>query len=173
MANRGRYPVRLRAGGRRATDWVLGFGSTAFTAIAGTTKVLLASIDVSAANTPGTIVRTRGGIFVVTGAATAGQNIIGAVGLALVSDVARAAGIGSIPGPFTDALWDGWFWYQSLLYQSQSAGASFNVEGRFYPIDSKAMRKMEGDSGLVWVVENGGANSFNIAGDIRMLVKSG
>ncbi len=59
-------PVRLRAGRRRATDWVLGFGSTAFAVVATGTKVLLGSIALSAGNTPGTIVRTRGTISIGT-----------------------------------------------------------------------------------------------------------
>ena len=44
-----------------------------------------------------------------TNETAASENQLGAFGIALVNDVAAALGVTGIPGPATDALWDGWF----------------------------------------------------------------
>ncbi len=79
---------------------------------------------------------------------------LGAWGLVVVSDLALAAGVASIPGPVTDASDDGWFVWEPLLNRMQSASL---LEPRIFEFDSKAMRRVEEGSGIAVVVENASA----------------
>ncbi len=164
---------RLTPGRRRATDWELGFQGTGATTIVAGTKVLLASLADPSVHGPGTIVRSRGYFGILTDQSAASEDQIGAVGMTLVSNQALTAGAAAIPGPSTDALWDGWFWWQSFAQRMRVATAVGEFRGQVYQIDSKAMRKLETGQALVLMVENASAtNAFQISIDIRILVKA-
>ena len=57
----------------------------------------------------------------------------------IVTDLAAAAGIASIPAPITDAGDDGWFVHQSFA-QAQSRVHTGGPTSTWYLIDSKAKR---------------------------------
>ncbi len=171
MAVRRRTSFRTR-GARRATDWSLGFRPVALTPVAVGSKLLLGSLTQPGIRGPGTIVRTRGGLYFQTDQEAADEVQIGAVGMMLVTQAALTAGAAAIPGPSIDALNDGWFWWQSLLHAQFVAGGNPTKPGRFIEIDSKAMRKFDDGMALVLMVENASPiNVFEIAVDIRILVK--
>ncbi len=122
-----------------------------------------------------TIVRTRGvvGVRPATGIET-DVEITGAFGLAVVSDRAFAAGVASVPGPFTDASWDGWFVWHSFTYALEaSAGATptavLDMANRLQ-VDSKAMRKISDEETIVLVAESQ-TNAFRIDMPLRLLMK--
>ena len=175
---RGRIVSPLRARSRRATDWQLQFTSTASVAIAANSKVLVASITgtVLADISPATVIRTRGILQWRSDQAGGTEEQLGAMGLCFVNDLALAAGAASIPGPVAEATFDGWFVHQFLASATGGAlpATATEVWTKAVEIDSKAMRKFDGDLGLALMVENShGSNAFNVAIFLRILVKAG
>ncbi len=132
-----------------------------------------------------TTVRLRGDMFfALTTAAASGDGFSGAVGIALVSDEAAAAGVASVPDPRSteEADWDGWIYHRFFNVFSAGvvtqAGVSLSWSGNGaevfrMEIDSKAMRKWsEGNSmvGVIGAVERGTATMVFHA-DTRQLFK--
>ena len=102
---------------------------------------------------------------------TADLEIIGAFGLCVVSDQALAAGIASIPGPFADADWDGWFVWRSFNRQLEnitSAGILWHFDD--IEVDSKAMRKIS-DNNTIAIVAQSASGAFQISMPLRLLLK--
>jgi len=159
---------------RRLTDWQLGFITNAYVTVPANSKVLLASITAAMLATvaPATIIRTRGIVSVTSDQAAAVEEQLGGIGLTFVSELARAAGVASIPGPVSDFGWEGWFVHQ-FFAQKQQLGANANMS-QVYEIDSRAMRKFDDDSGLALVAENiDTTEGLDIAVFLRILVKAG
>ncbi len=177
MANR-RRGGNFSRGSPRLTDWALGTFPISSTAIPAATKVLAVSFGAAVLTTvgPGTIIRTRGTLWVGSDQTTATEDQAGALGIAFVNETARALGVTAIPGPATDALFDGWFVHQFIaqrVYNITNAGVDM-AAGHVYNIDSKAMRKFEGDEGLVIMLENtGSTDGFVAMLGLRFLVKAG
>ena len=179
MANR---IVRSSFAGRRskrATDWAIGANSTGGITVPAASKVLLIGFSAAtlAPQAPATIVRTRGVLTIFSDQGAAAENQIGAFGIALVNDTARALGPTAIPGPSSVSLWDGWFVFQEF-HQNFTFGSAVGTQqggaGMSYVLDSKAMRKFEGDQGLVVMIENGHAtHGLAVMFGFRMLVKAG
>ena len=82
---------------------------TAFTTVPAASKVLISTFVLADALVDLTILRTVGRFSVGSDQSAGLEPQIGAWGLILVTDRAVAAGVASIPGPFTDAPDDGWF----------------------------------------------------------------
>jgi len=107
-------------------------------------------------NNPGigeTIRRTRGRFFVESDQGLGVESQVGAFGAMVVTDVAAAAGIAAIPGPVTEANDDGWFLWEAIVQR----GIDSNIgpeTGFVYNFDSKAMRRVEEGSQIVFIVEN-------------------
>ena len=118
--------------------------------VAASTKVLL---DVVVLSNPGineTVRRTRGIVLVESDQDSINETFTGAIGMAVVTDLAIAAGAASIPGPVTDANDDGWFVWQPFAGRgSQQTGGEWQAE-----FDSKAMRRIEEGYGVAVMVEN-------------------
>ncbi len=138
-----------------------GSASTAGIAVAGNTKVLIATFVLSNPNIDETILRTVGLLAVKSDQTTADEEQIGALGFIIVNDLAVAAGVASIPGPITDRGDDGWFVYvpiaQAFNFES-GIGVNPNMSTQ-YPFDSKAKRKIQEGSQVAVVVENAHATS--------------
>ena len=170
MSPRNRLPARAGST-KRLVTWI-GPADQAFLAVAANTKVLLASFDAEAAflNRP-TIVRTRGAVDHAPTVVSADVNYIGAFGMAVVSDQAFGIGITAIPGPFSNADWDGWFVWRSFSYSYafDSAISARSVQETM-EIDSKAMRKVSVNETIVLVVESQ-SGAFSISVPVRMLLK--
>ena len=146
---------RFSSGKRRQTTWV-GPADQNYVAVATGAKTILASFDPAAAGlVKPTIVRNRGLLFVRPQVVTASLTLAGAWGIGVVTDRAFAAGAASIPGPFTDADWDGWMawgsWLQHWLVVSQIGSLYDSIE---MPIESKGMRKIADDETLVFMIES-------------------
>ncbi len=175
MARRiNQFRTSLVRGNARPVHWGISMQTSARVAVPANSKVLLIS-TLGALSTPITVIRTRGFFSVNTDQVAASEDQIGAFGIAVVNARARAAGVASIPGPFTDAIWDGWFVYQSFGQQfTFLTAAGFDpLSAVRYEIDSKAMRKVEGsDEDIVMVIENAHAtNGFEVMFNTRFLVK--
>ncbi len=156
---------------RRQLTWV-GPAEQAYVTVTNGSKVIIASFDAATNGLPKpTVVRTRGEVSVVPTTFAADLDIIGAYGLAIVSDRAFAAGAASIPGPFTDAGWDGWFVWRSFSQHVEFIdGTGFLITRMAHEVDSKAMRKITDDETLVLMAESQ-AGAFKISMPLRFLFK--
>ena len=169
MPNRFRRPRVV--GQRRLTQWVAP-ALQEFVTVASTTKVIISSFDAqNFALLRPTVVRTRGEIAIRASTYAADLNIVGAFGICVVSTDAFAAGVASIPGPFTDAEWNGWFVWRSFSYVvEQSSDVGVMQAAKFQEIDSKAMRKIATNETIVQVAESF-LGTFQISTPLRMLLK--
>ncbi len=123
---------------------------------------------------PFTIVRTRLVLHVRPDQVAATEDYGVAVGGAVVSDQAAAVGVTAVPTPDTDRVSDLFFFYEEtygLFFFGTGVGTQF-VGGQRLVIDSKAMRKVDEGSDVVFVQETqavvASATTF-LAG--RMLIK--
>ena len=160
-----------RTGHKRATFWGRSPADTAVTALAAGVSV----IDSSAGTAVGgmTLVRTRGHISVSTDQQIASEDLVGAVGLCIVSDEAFAAGVSAVPTPYTDQDSELWVMHQYFSQRSlfrDATGFTPNA-ATTWEFDSKAMRKMEFGQSLIFVVENGGTFGFNYWLNFATLLK--
>ena len=158
--------ARNQRGPRRRTHWSEISGAVTVTATGAT---LLSSL-------PGdhqgeTLIRSRGlAVTTLEAGNTVGDGFFGAIGLAIVSAAAAAAGVGSVPTPITEAAWDGW-----LMHRYISAVRAFEVGGpglyTQYELDSKVMRKVTEDDALILVVDvvETGTATMSIEARIRLL----
>jgi len=159
-------------GPQRQVTWV-GPADQGYTAVATTAKVIIGSFDPAANGlAKPTVVRTRGQVSINGGTGqSADLEIVGAFGLAVVSDRAFAAGVASIPGPFSDAGWDGWFVWRSFNFTQEfldATGIFLNFVNQ--EVDSKAMRKVTDDETIVLVAESQ-SGALKISMPLRMLLK--
>ena len=169
-----RFPVRSR----RQTDWALSVSTVALVNVPAASKVLASSFDASVLRdiAPATVIRTRGELLIITDNFGATEVQLGAFGIAFVNNVARTLGVTAIPGPGTDALFDGWFVHQFIQQKSVLlSGVGFESRSATrYVIDSKAMRKFDADLGLAIMIENQHASQgFDFALGLRFLIKAG
>ena len=120
-----------------------------------------------------TIVRVRGEIAVNPSPSSADNNIVGAWGMGIVSDEAFAAGAASIPGPWTNKNWGGWFAWQAVVGTFEvTTDISRLLMSLRYPIDSKAMRKVKTNETVVEMYESQ-ATAQTVASAWRMGLKIG
>ena len=174
---------RSRGGVRRATNWIASADPTAPTAIAAATAILHQSFTgvqlAGLAPAGGTIVRTRGTLWCRSDQVTASEDPIGAFGMMIVKDTARAIGITALPKPATDSPDDDFFlwtpWQASLTFVQQDAtGVQIFDRMRRFDFDSKAQRKFTTDDALVVTMENisasAGAAFYTL---FRILIKPG
>ncbi len=163
------FPTR---GAKRATQWIAPADQNVIAVSSGGSSVI-ASFNAGDAsfNSP-TIVRTRGEVSVQPQAFGADLAIAGAFGAGIISADALVAGIGSIPTPFDDADWGGWYVWQSfsILFEFSDATGLLFPAGVSYQVDSKAMRKMTSNEVFVFVAQSQ-AGAFNISMPLRTLLK--
>ena len=121
---------------------------------------------------PFTVVRTIMDFFLVSDQAAAIETQAAAFGWAVVSDQAAAAGIVSLPTPFTEIGSDLWFFHR-VLFGDESAVVDKTRGGRYIHMESRAMRKVVDGEDMVGVVESDptiGAGCI-VASAGRILVK--
>ncbi len=169
MARRFSRPVRRSA--KRKTVWI-GTASAANVAVANAVSAVHSSFapDDLAMLAP-TVVRVRGTVNIFP-AADADLTYFGAYGLCIVSDEALAAGAASIPRPHDDDDWGGWIvhgYYGGRIDFQSSIGVVPNMSVETHIIDGKAMRKVEVNESLVWMVE-AEAGGINIILQARVLM---
>ncbi len=118
-----------------------------------------------------TIVRARGQVSVAPDVASADVDIVGAIGMGVVTEEAFAAGEASIPGPFGGADWDGWFVWRSfsMRYEFHTAASTLLLDQR-WEVDSKAMRKVPQGLTIVLMAESQ-TGAYDLSMPIRLLLK--
>ena len=91
--------------------------------------------------------------------------------MGIVSAEAFAAGVASVPEPFTDADWGGWMQWRAFSYQFEfGTAAAVNYPNWNFEIDSKAMRKVESNEVLVQVFESI-VGAVRVSAPLRILLK--
>ncbi len=142
--------------GKRRVPGTWSRNQIAPTTVGTSTKILLGSFTLSNPGIGETVRRTLGQIFVRSDQVAAGEDVIGAFGLIVVSDIAAAAGIASVPDPVTEQNDDGWFVWQGL---SATQGGSAQRTGQLIQFDSRAMRRVEEGFSIALVVANASASA--------------
>jgi len=122
---------------------------------------------------PATILRVRGQVLVLLDNAAVGVTQGVAMGLAVISSDAFAAGVVAVPDPAGELDYP-WLWWNSVKLFTDS-GASIDNFGMQYQrveVDSKAMRKMKPGESLVFIAQTlaaVGVTRINVA-HIRVLI---
>ncbi len=154
-------------GARRLTQWI-GPADQNYVSVASAGATLVASAPFEEQTT---VVRARGQVSVIPAAFTTSLNIVGAFGVAIVSTEAFTAGIASIPEPFSDADWGGWFVWRSFSYRFEFDDATgLNFPRWDFEVDSKAMRRISPNETMVLIAESQ-TGAFQISAPLRVLVK--
>ena len=165
MARPRSFP-RSRSKGR-LTQWV-GPAIQNYLAVASGGATLIFSFTPAEAIT---IVRTRGFVSVKPEAVTADLDFTGAFGIGIVSEEAFNAGVGSMPEPFTDADWSGWFVWRSFAFDFEFEDATgINYPNWNFELDSKAMRRIGPNEVLVAIAESQ-SGAYRINAPTRTLIK--
>jgi len=157
---------------RRETLWADVVASRTGIAAAGTAVLINVTGAGLLALRPFTVIRTRGEFLVQSDQSAATEFYIGRVAAAVVSDQAVAIGVTALPTPATDAGSDLFFMYEGRIGAFDLVGTSISsvVESRAY--DSKAMRKVEDGSQIVFTIEAGLiGNGMEIGHYARILIK--
>jgi len=169
--------TRFIRGGRslRETIWI-GVTPVNTNLAAAGTRVLVASLNAAAlALRPFTIVRTHLAMFAISDQAATTESFGVGVAMAVVNDAAVAAGVGSVPTPYTNQDSDLFFIYSERFGQFQffTAAGVPAVTGLQWQMDSKAMRKVNNDQDIALVVETPSvtSNGAIIHTSGRMLLK--
>ncbi len=137
-------------------------------AVVGNTNTIVQSFAVTENFT---VARVRGMMSIALSAYSADISLVGAMGMAIVSDQAFAAGAASIPGPWTDIGWDGWFVWVPFAWEFAFTTDIDRLIGSVQvDIDSKAMRKIKIGDTLVVMAESSSA-AFKIGMSFRILQK--
>ncbi len=176
MARFARTTAVMRRPSKRHVGWDLAVVADGYVDVAAGAKAVLATVTVAGLVSvgPGTVVRSRGFISTRTDQNAASEDQIGAFGIGFVNSVAGTLGITALPGPVTEALWDGWFVHQFFADRfTRGDTTGFTSRTQTLEIDSKAMRKFDQDQNMVLMVENGGLNGLAINIQMRFLIKAG
>jgi len=122
---------------------------------------------------PFTVIRSRGYLHVESDQVGGSENFQVGYGQIVVTDVASAAGVGSVPTPEAESSsdWQTYVWLMGTFTLVSAAG--FDAHAGFgREFDSKAMRKVDLGDDLVEVVEAATTSSgFNVKVFNRSLVK--
>ena len=158
---------------RRQTRWLRSADETSFTSVAAGGVDFQSSLTTEEkALRPFTVVRVRGWLFCQNDQSAATERSWGAVGMAVVSDQAVAAGVASLPSPISDEASDLWFAYQYMYADFHLSAVGSSALGGAFTFESKAMRKVEDGQDVVVMMENGDATfGINYLVKFRMLVK--
>jgi len=158
-------PARRGGGTRKALAWVASVPVLlAISAGVGGAQL------VAAAAFPRTLMRSRGQVTVeIDGAASDGELVAITMGLIVQGSAVGLTG----RGPFSQGDAD-WLWWGSVTLSGEGVTEGNASSGRIarLPVDSKAMRKVNPDEALIFVMENtsiGAAAAVNMVGGIRFL----
>ena len=166
MPNRSRSVFRAGAP-KRQVEWS-GVADQGFISIGAGASVIISSLSFAEKST---IVRNRGILSVKSSQSAADANLVGAMGVGIVSAEALAAGAASIPGPFSQAEWDGWMVWQPIAFAFEFLDATgVLINTREFMIDSKAMRKVGANEAAVTMFESQNA-AMVVSVVLRTLVK--
>ncbi len=158
MATRVRRPL-VRARSRKAPGSWARTISLGTQTVAAATKVQISNFVLSNQSINETIRRTRGRLWIGSDQNVASEEFVGAFGMIKASDISRAAGAASLPGPVTEKDDDGWFVWEPLAGKVVFSTAIGFAPRAFYAydFDSKAMRRIEEGFGVAVMFENASA----------------
>jgi len=142
---------------RRRTTWIGNeITSVDKITVAAATSIVYQLFDLrlNPAIVGSTILRTRGLFRAMTDQVGAAEFPFGAIGMAVVDGEAFDAGIVSLPTPYTESDDHSWFFhsYFATDFDISAVGSSsnpFELE-----VDSKAMRKLQENDVIVWILQN-------------------
>jgi len=155
------------SGSRRLTSW-FGPADQGYVAVASAGATLFSNVSIEERVT---VIRTRGQISIIPAAFGADLNVVGAVGMGIVTTEAFTAGILSVPEPFSDADWGGWLMWRSFSYRVEFLDSTgIAVPNWSFEVDSKAMRKVRQNETIILVAESQ-QGAFTISAPLRVLVK--
>ena len=98
--------------------------------------------------------------------------IVGALGMMVVSDDALGAGIGALPSPLIEQNSNEWFvWQPFHLYVEFGTAVGIDMLQVDTIVDSKAQRKFDGPNRAIVVMVETQAAACRLAFSFRMLVK--
>ena len=166
----GRIHSVRRGASKRATEWIE-IEPTQVSPVAG--GIITHSMTAAElAKRPFTVVRTHLELMVYSDQAAAIEYQGVGVGACVVSEPALAIGITALPTPVTDMDSDLWFLHK-LVYSMESNLTDRTRAGTVVTIDSKAMRKVNDGSEIVFVAEltSDPATGAVLAIGGRMLIK--
>ncbi len=168
MARRGFARSRVFSRPRPFKQWV-NSADQAYVAVGANASIIHQSRTIG---TDETVLRTRGIISSAPQAHNADINVVGAVGFAYVSEQAAVAGAASIPGPYSNAGWDGWFVHMYYSWDFEFiTSVGISVPGSIQQdFDSKAMRKAHDNQRMVIMVESQ-ADAQVVSVQFRQLLK--
>ncbi len=146
---------------RRATQWAASADIAATQLLAAGATVLDQSFSQATLIEigPSTIIRTRGIIWVGMDQSAASEQAFGALGFAVVSEQARAAGVASLPAPITNESSDLFFVHQFFGAPVFVGTDASLLQWYQYAFDSKAMRKLQEGDAIVVLLENASATA--------------
>ena len=145
---------RVGRGRRRGTNWVRAVTSNLVTVPAGNKSFAL-NFLLSNASLGETVVRTIGGVYVLSDQSASIEYYTGAFGMIVINDLALGVGATAIPGPVTDSSDDGWFVWQAFMGNDEgAAGGEPGRQGFHFMFDSKAARRVEEGFGIAMMFEN-------------------
>ena len=155
---------------KRHPDWAAHTPQTTFTAVAGSSAVLLQSLTPDGGGE--TVIRTRGLVGWKSDQTVANEDQMGAFGICLVSAQAVSVGITAVPHPDMDVSYP-WLWHSFFASSFVLATAVGFEPNAFHSIvvDSKAMRKVTDDHRLAVVVENSNSDGIVVYDAFRFLTK--
>ncbi len=165
---------------RRQVAWGIGPGASVVVAAPSASQANILGGGVVLVNEEkATIVRIRGSVQAfLTTASAAGDGFHCAMGIALVTSQAFAAGVASLPHPIDESDWDGWMYHRFFDLHSAFAtlvgGFVVNDQSSIqFEVDTKAMRKWTENMTVVGVLQSveQGTASMNMFFDSRLLVK--
>jgi len=160
-------------GGRQVRETLWGDVVSTFTTLAPGGAVLLNVTGTIFLNLrPWTIVRSRGFLHLGSDQTPSVEQQAADFGICVVSDQAVGIGITALPTPVTDRASDLWQTYVTLMGESTRAISGNGGYGTEY--DSKAMRKVEDGSQLVFIIEAEAAaltQGCNVRHSGRILIK--
>ena len=171
-----RAPFVVSRGERRKTIWAASADVTGETTLAAGAAVLDQSLTEAQLQTIGlplTITRTRGILLVRSDQVANNEVPFGALGMSVVSEQARAAGVASIPTPITEEASDLFFTYQHWVTQNRlSSAIGFSQSTTIFEFDSKAQRVVQSGEAIIITMENGSATAgVDFLLKFRMLLK--
>jgi len=154
---------------RRETAWLGSVQTPIFTTLAGASSVLITTLNAAAlAMRPFTIVRSVGWFMCRSDQQAAVENYAVAFGGCVVTDQAVGIGVTAVPTPYTNNDSDSWYFLQAVNSTNVvDAGGSLPA----FPIESRAMRKVDVGFDMIGVVENPLATGVVISVFNRTLIK--
>ena len=157
-------------GAKRKSEWFQ-FQDVAVTNT-GNSSTLVFSLNAAAlAVRPFTVVRTHFAFYLESDQAAGHETQAASWGAVVVGDQAVLVGITALPLPDTDLGSSLWFAHKTM-YADGVALTDVTTPGKYFEVDSKAMRKIEMGDDIVIVVENMMSSGWTMRMAGRMLVKT-